>query len=161
MGKFGFCKTGHGAIRLRNRITEENIDTSHFVRYKSPAGKKPLSHYLVENYHLHSGVKQRILKEGLLKNECYECGQVPEWNGLKLTLQLDHINGNHYDNRIENLRILCPNCHSQTKNFSGKANKRNEVKVKNGKKLKFIVSKEDLQYLVNNYNLSEVAKNLR
>ena len=46
------------------------------------------------------------------------CGNIGEWNGNSLSLQLDHINGIHTDNRIENLRMLCPNCHSQTETFS-------------------------------------------
>ena len=52
-----------------------------------------------------------------VKEECVLCGQNNSWNGMKLVLQLDHINGNNKDNRIENLRILCPNCHTQTETF--------------------------------------------
>lgn len=59
-------------------------------------------------------VKRRILKEGLLENVCSECGQKPYHNGKPLVLQLDHINGVNNDHRLENLRLLCPNCHTQT-----------------------------------------------
>lgn len=65
-------------------------------------------------------LKKRIFKKGLLPNKCSECGLGGIWNGKKLVLQLDHINGISNDNRIENLRILCPNCHSQTDTYSGK-----------------------------------------
>jgi Zn finger protein HypA/HybF involved in hydrogenase expression len=65
-------------------------------------------------------IKKRAIEEGFLKNQCYECGLPPIWNGKKLKLQLDHINGNRKDNQIENLRILCPNCHSQTETFCSK-----------------------------------------
>lgn len=70
-------------------------------------------------------VRKRLLEEGILRHECYECG-ITHWFGKALTLQLDHINGINDDNRIENLRMLCPNCHSQTDTFSGK-NRRKRV----------------------------------
>ena len=67
-----------------------------------------------------SDLKNLLIKEKLKENKCEICGQLPEWNGKPLVLQLDHINGNHYDNRLENLRIVCPNCHTQTDTFSNK-----------------------------------------
>ena len=51
---------------------------------------------------------------------CAECGLGEEWRGKPITLQLDHVNGIHTDNRLENLRLLCPNCHTQTETFCGK-----------------------------------------
>ena len=68
-------------------------------------------------------LKMRLLRAGVLKNECYECG-LTEWRGKPLSLALDHINGVNNDNDPANLRLLCPNCHSQTDTFSG----RNRVK---------------------------------
>ena len=65
-------------------------------------------------------VKKIVIENGFLDNECSICKLGPEWNGVKLVLQLDHINGIYNDNRIENLRILCPNCHSQTATYAGK-----------------------------------------
>jgi len=72
-------------------------------------------------------IKKRILEYGLKQNCCDICKQQPEWNNLPLVLQLDHINGDRKDNRLESIRLLCPNCHSQTKNFSGKSKGRNSV----------------------------------
>ena len=65
-----------------------------------------------------SHLKNRVLKSKLLEYKCVRCGNEGEWNGKKLVLQIDHINGISTDNRIENLRIMCPNCHSQTETFS-------------------------------------------
>lgn len=63
-------------------------------------------------------IKQRMYAMGV-PEQCAECGIGNFWNGKKLTLQLEHINGIHNDNRLENLSILCPNCHSQTKTYAG------------------------------------------
>lgn len=69
-------------------------------------------------------LKKRLLHLGLLEYKCCECGNTGEWNGNKLSLELDHINGDNKDNRLENLRIMCPNCHSQTPTFRNKNIKR-------------------------------------
>ena len=60
-------------------------------------------------------VKTRLIRVGLLRNECFQCG-LRDWRSL----HLDHINGMKHDNRLNNLRMLCPNCHSQTETYSGK-----------------------------------------
>jgi hypothetical protein len=67
-------------------------------------------------------LKLRLIDEGYLENECLECG-ISEWNGKFLPLELDHIDGNPTNHDIKNLRMLCPNCHSQTETFRAK-NKR-------------------------------------
>jgi 5-methylcytosine-specific restriction endonuclease McrA len=68
-------------------------------------------------------VRRVLLKAGALKNKCYECG-ITHWLGELLTLHLDHINGVANDHRMENLRMLCPNCHSQTETFAGRNTRR-------------------------------------
>lgn len=65
-----------------------------------------------------SAVKKKLLAAGFKKEECEECGLGPFWNSKKLTLQLDHKDGDRTNNALENLRILCPNCHTQTHTFS-------------------------------------------
>lgn len=69
-------------------------------------------------------LKRRLWREGCLKKECAVCRQGPHWNGKPLMLQLDHVNGDSCDHRFSNLRILCPNCHSQTATFAGRATRR-------------------------------------
>ena len=65
-------------------------------------------------------LKKRLVKEGILVYNCTSCGIGDEWNGNPIVLQLDHINGIHDDHRLENLRLLCPNCHSQTDTWCGR-----------------------------------------
>jgi HNH endonuclease len=64
-------------------------------------------------------LKLRLIKEGLKQNCCERCG-LSEWRGGALTLALHHVNGERTDNRLGNLQLLCPNCHSQTENFAGR-----------------------------------------
>jgi hypothetical protein len=74
----------------------------------------------VHEYKTRSGIRGRIIKENLLPYKCQECGLEEYWNGKKIVLHLDHINGVNNDHKIENLRFLCPNCHSQTSTYTGR-----------------------------------------
>lgn len=76
----------------------------------------------LEDYSSRASVRRAILKENLIEYKCSECN-VKTWNGKILSLHLDHINGINNDNRLENLRFLCPNCHSQTETYTGKNKK--------------------------------------
>ena len=73
----------------------------------------------IEKYVSRASVRKRILKENLIKYECNECG-LNEWKDQKLSLHLDHIDGNRWNHNLENLRFLCPNCHSLTETYVGK-----------------------------------------
>jgi Zn finger protein HypA/HybF involved in hydrogenase expression len=64
-------------------------------------------------------LKNRLIEEGVKENRCEKCGH-DEWMGEPLTIELHHLDGNKYNNLMENLQLLCPNCHSQTKNFRAK-----------------------------------------
>ena len=64
-------------------------------------------------------LNKRLLKEGIFENKCAIC-EITDWQGKPLTMQLDHINGCSHDHRLENLRFLCANCHTQTDTFCGK-----------------------------------------
>lgn len=80
----------------------------------------PISELLVAGtYRGRYNLKVRLLKEGLKSGRCERCG-VRSWLGRELTLALHHVNGDRNDNRLENLQLLCPNCHSQTDTFAGR-----------------------------------------
>ena len=114
-------------IQIKKRIEELNCDISHFSKTAAmqAANKNRiynLEEIMVENstYTNTTKLKERIIRENILPYKCAICGNEGEWLGHDLSLQLDHINGKHFDHRKENLRFLCPNCHSQTETFSGK-----------------------------------------
>lgn len=120
---------GNGAnySTFHKRIRNLNISTLHFTGPAHGRGysKKTISNdemFIVNSNVSSSHVKNRIIKGDMLPYKCSEC-QIFEWRLKKLSLHLDHINGNNTDNRLENLRFLCPNCHSLTETYCGK-NKR-------------------------------------
>ena len=125
----GFNVNGGTHGRLLRKIREWNISTSHWLGYGHAKGRqaynkgrgKPLSEVMVGNStYPRCHLKRRLLEEGVLANRCAWCGLGPEWNGRPLVLVLDHINGVKNDHRPKNLRLLCPNCNSQTPTFCGK-----------------------------------------
>lgn len=111
--KLGLHKSGGGCITINKYISLYNIDTSHFkfVR-EGVANKLPLERILVKDsaYNSTNHLKNRLYNEGLKQPVCEKCGQDEWWNGERMSLILDHINGDNRDNRLENLRIVCPNC---------------------------------------------------
>jgi MerR HTH family regulatory protein len=83
----------------------------------------PLAELLVQSPRGRHNLKHRLIKAGLKTACCEICG-LDEWRGAPLPLALHHVNGDKHDNRLENLQILCGNCHSQTDNFSGRNRRR-------------------------------------
>jgi 5-methylcytosine-specific restriction endonuclease McrA len=83
--------------------------------------RKTIEEICVRESSTHRGeLKKRLLEEGLIINQCMLCGLLPRWQDKELIMHLDHINGIRNDHRLENLRMLCPNCHSQTATYCGK-----------------------------------------
>ena len=126
--KLNIVPAGGNYQTTNRRIKKLNIDTKHFTgqawnRGKVIGPKRPVEEYLRENSIIQSyKLKNRLLAEGFKEHKCECCG-ITEWNGQPAPIELDHINGNHHDNRLENLRILCPNCHAQTDTYRGKNKK--------------------------------------
>ena len=114
---------------VKHWVAELQLDTSHWRGQRhGTSGRQlrlPWELILVENsvFKINARMKRRMIAENLLRNECYVCGIPAIWHGKPLILRLDHENGIRNDNRIQNLRLLCPNCDSQTDTYCGK-NKR-------------------------------------
>ena len=166
--KLGYSKTGDNINGLKEYLKEKNINFTHLPignQWQSSDAfknldrqKKPLEQLLNTHSKIDRGsLKNRLIKENKLANICASCKMEPIWNGQSLQLQLDHINGVNDDNRLENLRLLCPNCHSQTITYAGR-NKKYQRELKGiflKKKKCTICDKDDIS---GNQYCAECAK---
>lgn len=117
-------RQGNNSNTLKRLLDENNIDYSHFTGrarvYNNTSTS--ISEYLSNRVKITSGkLRIKLLTEGLKENKCEICG-ITKWLGKPIVCQLHHIDGNNQNNNLENLQILCPNCHSQTENYCGSAN---------------------------------------
>lgn len=119
--KLGLIPAGGNYMQIARYIRAHNLDTSHFTGRGWRKGKKipgkpvySFEEILVKESkytNLHK-LKKRLIQSGLKIGECEECGWAQKSEDGRIPIELDHINGDRQDNRLENLRILCPNCHS-------------------------------------------------
>jgi hypothetical protein len=153
--KLEIVPAGGNYRTIKNQIKKENIDTSHFTGKGWLKGKRnahaksiPLNEILVADcYYQTSKLKKRLFQEGIFEKKC-DCCKRKEWEGQPIPLELDHINGQNFDNRLENLRVLCPNCHALTNTYRGK-NKKCPYKIAEKSKEKISIEP--------NYNVSDSA----
>jgi hypothetical protein len=132
MQKLGLIPAGGNYVQIREYIKVHNLDTSHFLGQGWNKGTphtavpaRPLEKILVQDSNYQSfKLKKRLFAIGIKKIECEECA----WKEIsidgRIPLELDHINGVRTDNRIENLRVLCPNCHSLKPTHRGRNKKK-------------------------------------
>jgi hypothetical protein len=128
LNKMGLRAAGGNYKTVNNYIKLHDISIDHFETYSErnirSSNKIPLSEILVENSTYGRGhLKKRLYKTGLRDRFCEICGQGEIWKGVKISLILDHVNGVYNDNRIENLRIVCPNCNAGLPTHGGKNRK--------------------------------------
>ena len=126
--QLGIKPAGGNYETIKKRIAEAEIDISHFTgqgwlsnQKNHIISKRSLEEILIENstYKGSSHLRNRLLKEEIFESYCQNCG-LDMWLEQPIPLELHHVNGDKFDNRLENLQLLCPNCHALTENYRGK-----------------------------------------
>ena len=121
--------TGYGTFRLKEILKNAGLALSNDRSHKGRITKAFENIFIESSKTGNATVVKSIKQHNLIPHAtCYHCG-LAEWLNGKLTLELDHINGNNRDHRLDNLRFLCPNCHSQTSTYKGKGINNGKVKV--------------------------------
>lgn len=178
---FGLKDHGNNYLTLKSRLEYENISYGDLAKKGKESTHKRISLFskknklrdeeiFIEGSNYNRGwLKKRIIENKLLKNECEICKIGTEWNGKELVLVLDHINGINNDNRLVNLRLVCPNCNSQLETFCGKHRKKiyycekcgKEKRTKESKKCRKCLNSEDKEYcrkVINRPGKEELSK---
>lgn len=119
--KIGYASLGDNEKTIKKRLNEYNISTDHFTGLPKSYVKRTEENTFIKN----SSATQKVLRDMYKKGnytpyKCSICGMEPIWNNKPLSLTLDHINGDNKDDRLENLRWVCPNCDRQLDTFGSK-----------------------------------------
>lgn len=123
--QLGVVPAGGNYETLKKAIKYFDIDTSHFTGQLWSKGRKlgpkrSIEGYLNNKFSISSyDLKKRLIREGLLEYKCADCFNTT-WLKSQIPLELHHIDGNNKNNNINNLQLLCPNCHALTSNYRGK-----------------------------------------
>jgi hypothetical protein len=126
--KLGLIPHGGNYHCFKNLAKKLNIDTSHFVgqgwsKNSKIGTKRPITDYLSNKCSIQSHkLRLRLIKENILPPYCNSC-KLTEWLGKPIPLELEHKDGNHDNNSLNNLELLCPNCHAFTPTYRGKNKK--------------------------------------
>lgn len=116
--KLGIPPMTGSQSHLKKKAVSLGLDSSHFVGSRFTAGKtfgpkRPIEDYLNNKFPIKSAaLRKRLAREGLKERKCELC-LLTSWRGRPIPLELDHLNSDHFDNRLENLQVVCPNCHTQ------------------------------------------------
>lgn len=121
LSRLSLKEAGGNYLTIRQKIDSLGLDTSHFTGkgwnkglHFRPTPEKPLREILVTNstYQSHK-LRKRLIREGYFEAKCYKC-HLKEWLSAPIPLELEHVDGDRSNNQLENLTLLCPNCHAQT-----------------------------------------------
>lgn len=138
LSKLGLVEAGGNYRQIKKYLSENNIDVSHFtgsawnkgMHGLIRASTTPLSKILAKAHPYQSHkLRLRLFSEKIKEKKCELCGWAQISNDGRLPLELNHINGDHFDNRLENLQILCPNCHSLQPTHRGRNRKNKHAAV--------------------------------
>ena len=170
--KLGLCRKGNNLSTLKKIIKEYNLSTEQLDKnrknflsncaIKSNKEAKKIEDILsnkvefISSWHL----LKKLVKGGLKEYKCEKCG-IEEWNGEPISFQLHHKDGNRKNNDLNNLQVLCPNCHGQTKNYSGKkvrTNKKSQVKKEKESIIPLRISRKNLKDLIRKKSFVQIGK---
>lgn len=138
--KIGLANVGSNLTTLRKYVAKYMINIDHFTGKQWNKGKTEADNFIIGKIPIDKifsnqvgirpcNLKEKLFKLGYKDRKCEICGCDEMWQGKPLTLELHHIDGNHYNNSLENLQILCPNCHSQTNSYR----RRNAIRARKPK----------------------------
>ena len=151
--KLGYnINTGHYTTDVKKWIEKYNCDTSHFTGSLWNKGKHNYEKF-VQGRPIKNGKTIREPLIALRGHKCEQCG-IETWQDKEIPLEVHHINGIHNDNRLENLILLCPNCHSITDNWRGKNTNCGKEKVSDEELLEAIKKSPSIFYALNSLGLT-------